>query len=490
MTDSNSIIIIGLGRLGQELLTKFPKHFHITIVDYSEGAEEVVRDLRRENIKLIKGDATSRLVLEGCGIDEADAVVITTTVEKVNIEVASVVTSNFNPRRVISLAITEDGQGRLDEMGVETENIFVASALGIRNKIEQRTKTPHAIGIGKEEILEVEVNPNSRLANKKLGLLKPINWRLGIIYREGNIIVPTVETVLRPRDRVVILGDPKVLQTVADVLTFNYEKFPLEYGPILLAYVSPQDDMRYIEEVAYVYSTLPLNKALIVSRDDRISPEADAVLREKGVTEPVYYGSQLSPFGAMEAAMTSYGGPGLILLSRRFLDSMKATFIGDKRRSFLARVIKKAKCPILIGNGTFPYERLVVPCVEGLDFGNVMDTAFQVTNELSSELNTLLPRPSPYISDTDDMQMFRDMQKQISSLASTFKTRANTRELAGNPVNAIVAALPEYSMVITNMQDTEQGSVFGDLLNPDITWGLTKRSPISTMVIPHWEESL
>jgi hypothetical protein len=97
---------------------------------------------------------------------------------------------------------------------VEVENIFTLSGASIRNMLEQKMRTAHAIGLGKNEILEVEVYPNSKLANKPIGSLAPIRWRICIIYREENTIIPRENTVLKPKDRVIILGDPVVLKTV------------------------------------------------------------------------------------------------------------------------------------------------------------------------------------------------------------------------------------------------------------------------------------
>ncbi|MFC1769938.1 NAD-binding protein [Nitrospirota bacterium] len=486
MAESNKLILVGLGRLGQEVLLRTPRNYNITCIDLFDTAEQTLADLKREDVTFIKGDATSRLVLEDCGVDDADIIVLTMTEQKMNIEVARVLTEHFNPRRIISLAITEDGERTLKAMDVETENIFVASALGIRNKLEQKTRTPHAIGIGKEEILEVEVNPNSRLANKKLGFLKPINWRLGIIYRDGNIIVPKHETILRPRDKVVILGDPRTLKTVTDILTFNFEKFPLEYGSTMIAFFSDKDAPSYTEEINYIYSTLPLKKTVLVYRDG-----SDALKESVPEIENAeHYKSSLSDIGAVEAAISSHGSTGLIVLSMSYMNSLRRGLFGDKRRGFISRLIKKAKCPVIIAGGTFPYQELVMPCLDDIDFESVIDSSFQLASELHGNLTTLIPKPSAYISDSEDVSDYKSMQSTISALSSTYKLKTYSKELEGNPIKEISLALMDYNMAIMSFEESSTIGVLADILNPDISWGITKRSTISTLLLPSWEDTL
>jgi len=196
----NRFIIIGLGGIGQELLKRLSKDFEITSIDLKKESEEIAKKIR-PSCRVITGDATSRLILDDAGVNDADGIIITTTDERVNIEVARILKKHFNPRRVIAVASTQKGIETLESTGVEVENIFTASATVIRNRLEQTTRTAHAIGLGKDEIMEVEIHPYSRLANRPLRTLTPIRWRIGIIYRDENIIIPSRETILKPKDR-------------------------------------------------------------------------------------------------------------------------------------------------------------------------------------------------------------------------------------------------------------------------------------------------
>ena len=272
---SGKCMIIGLGDIGLQLVRSLSRSIGLICVDTSAELLEVARQLRSEGLETFQGDATSRLFLERAGAGEVDTILITTTSEDVNIEVARVLREHFSVPRVVALGITRGGIRTLEKLDVEVEGIFTASATFLRNRVEFKSKTVQGIGLGKNEILEVEVHGHSRLAGKSLASLNPRSWRVGIVYRDGNIVIPGGDTVLRAKDRVVLLGDPKVLKTVTDLLTFRFTHFPLEFGDTLVAYLPAVADPAYLAELDYLLSVFPLEKALFICRRPESGLEAE-----------------------------------------------------------------------------------------------------------------------------------------------------------------------------------------------------------------------
>ncbi len=482
----NRIVIIGLGRIGRELLKKLPRDFEITCIDLDPELKERARKLKGEDVRFIAGDATSRLVLEDAGVDEADVVIITTTNEKVNVEAARLLREHFNAKRVISVGVTQENVEALEGLGVEVENIYIASATGIRNRIEQRSRAAHAIGLGKNEILEVEVHPNSRLANKPIGALAPIRWRIGIIYRDGNIIMPRKDRILKPRDRVIILGDPAVLKTVSEILTFSFQRFPLEYGSTVVAYLSGRESAGFFDELEYLFSVFHLNRIVFIYSKKAASLRE--LMKRNGFKNVEERETVLSPYNAIEGLLKEERGEhGLIVLSK---DIPVAASSDLRRRSFLNSLASAAACPILLAAGTFPYERMVVPCVEGMDVQRVMDTAFEISSSLNNELTALLVEPSSYISTEEEVRWFEEMKKSVSDMALVYKTSINAPVLKGNPVKAISGALKDYNLLIVDTGGWKKRGWFSLMLNPDVVWHIVSRSAISTLLIPPVEESL
>ncbi len=484
----NRLVIIGLGRIGQELLRKLPGDFEITCIDLNPALQERAKKLKGDEVRFIAGDATSRLVLEDAGVGDADVVIITITTEKVNVEVARLLKEHFSTKRVISVGVTQENIEALEGLGVEVENIYTASATGIRNRIERRSRAAHAIGLGKNEILEVEVHPNSRLANKPIGALAPIRWRIGVIYRDGNIIMPRKDRVLKPRDRVIILGDPAVLKTVSEILTFSFQRFPLEYGSTAVAYLSGKEDEGFFNELEYLFSVFPLNKIIFIHAKKAAvrSGRFREFIKEDSFKNIEERETVLSPYNAIQSVISEERGEyGLIVMSKDL--PVSPDF---RKRSFLNSLASIAVCPILLVAGTFPYEKMVVPCVEGIDVQRVMDTAFEISSSLNNEITALLVEPSGYISTEEEVKEFEEMKKNISDMALVYKSSVKAPVLKGNPVKAVAGVLKDYDLLIVDTASWKKRRWFSLMLNPDVVWHIVNRAPISTLLIPPIEESL
>ncbi len=353
-----------------------------------------------------------------------------------------------------------------------------------------RTKAALEVGIGKNEILEVEVHPHSKLANKPLGHLDPIRWRVGLVYRDGNIIIPRNETILKPRDRVLILGDPQVLKTVADILTFSFDRFPLEYGSIGLIYLSGREETRCVEELNYAFSAFPLERTVVIlserARDERFRDILDKLDIPGSIQKP----TSLPMRGAIEDTLyEAEGKQGLIAFSARALPS------SYRARRFLNELVTISRCPLLVCKGTFPYENICFPCVKGVDVEHVLETALEVSMAINNTITSLHVHPSSYIASEEEEEMFEEHKRIVSEMSLVYKAKVERRELSGNPIHAVLRTLDEerYDLLLTSTPPTLRKGIWGALapvLNPDEIWGILKRSSLSTLITPRLEEAL
>ncbi len=70
------------------------------------------------------------------------------------------------------------------------------------------------IGLGKGEIMEVLISFGSPYAYRHVGSLTNKMWRIVAIYRDGKQIFPTPATMLRPNDKLIIIGNSIVLEEI------------------------------------------------------------------------------------------------------------------------------------------------------------------------------------------------------------------------------------------------------------------------------------
>ena len=485
-----SFFIIGLGNVGLPLVRMLSVDFKLVCIDTNPEVLEQARQLRN-NITTIQGDATSRLVLEKAGIANADTVVISTTTEIINLEVARVLRAHFDVPRVIAIGITKQGIAELEELEIEVESIFAVSANGLRNRLEQRTKTVQGIGIGKNEILEVEVHPNARLANKPLATLRPKNWHIGIIYREGNIIVPRGNTILKPKDRVVILGQPQVISTIAERLSFSFRDFPLEHGDTAYLYLAENEDDAYLDELNYLIGTLPLKKAVIVHHPDNADQleKTRSILNEKGVALLETTPSRALPEKAIQAALSDQGhDPAIIFFAREAV--LRGLWGKYRHQQRIKQLLRQANCPIMMCSGTHPYQRLAVPAIHLADSPHALEKALEIASDITCSVEALLVRPSHYISAESENDDFASLKKTISDLAHAYRTSVRSRELEGNPIRAILAELANYNLLVTRTSSEISAGVVRSFLRPEISWHVLWDAPISALLIPPQEATL
>jgi Trk K+ transport system NAD-binding subunit len=485
---SNRLVIIGSGRIGSDLIQRLPKEFEIICIDQNaDPGEPPLTDKDSSKCTLVQGDATSRLVLEQAGVEEADMVILTTSTEKINLEVARILREKFHVPRIISIGITPEGIEELENLDVDVANIFEASSHSILNILESQIRTPQGIGTGQGEILEVIVHAQSRLVNKPLARLAPKNWQVGIIYREDKIIVPGGSVRLLPQDRVVIMGDPSTLKSVAALLTFSTHDFPIEYGSLALVYLSGSEKEDYFSEVEYLLNTLPFGEAVFM-----LSPS----IRDRGPFQPffercphiytVHSSSAGKPFNAiLESVKILWRNCGLIIGQKDvLLGSPGLLPYRNRRTRTIARCLEQLYAPMVFCAGTFPYKEVVMPAIPPADTKPLLETALEISAQLASELSVLLCSPSKYTGGEEEKVSFDTMKKTISDMGLLYKRKIPATPLKGNPVLEVISHLQDKNLLVLEPQEWGSRSYFSSLLNPDPFLHILAQSSITTIVQP------
>ena len=89
------------------------------------------------------------------------------------------------------------------------------------------------IGLGREEIMQVEVPPSSVFLHRLVAMLNEENktkWRIVAIYRKDKLILPNPMTTILPYDKLIIIGNSKVLKDVYKNIKKDAGMFPAPYG--------------------------------------------------------------------------------------------------------------------------------------------------------------------------------------------------------------------------------------------------------------------
>ncbi len=392
------------------------------------------------------------------------------------------------------MGITQEGIKKLQDLSVEVEPIFSATAVGIRNKLQPKTRAAHGIGLGRGEVLEVEVHPHSRLANRAIGSIAPLRWRIGLIYRGDNIILPRKDVMIKPGDRLLVLGEPGVLKTVAELFTFSFQRFPLEYGTTGVVYITGREDQGFIEEVKYALGIFPLQQAFLVfppSIDKARYLSGWEELREFSV---VLRESALGPLEAMEELFYEIqAAQALVVVSHELfgLYGGPLGILADiKARQFFQHLLDTARCPVLVARGTFPYEKTLVPALTGLNFSIALEKAIEVSSLVNNQVSAMLVEPSKYTATEEEALALQEARKRINELGLLHKRPIQVESFKGNPIRQLRSITKDYHLMVLGSAGWEHLSWRPTFIRPDLLWMALRGSPVSTLLIPAVEEAL
>lgn len=123
------------------------------------------------------------------------------------------------------------------------------------------------IGLGVGEIMEVKVPSDSPYAYRSIGSLQQRKWRIALIIRSDEIILPNSAEKIRPGDSLITVGDPNVLENVFRAIKREQPQFPNPFGPNIYCIIdmktqSDKDIISLINSCLYLHYKLS-NKILI-----------------------------------------------------------------------------------------------------------------------------------------------------------------------------------------------------------------------------------
>lgn len=86
------------------------------------------------------------------------------------------------------------------------------------------------IGLGIGEIMEVKVPIGSSYVYRHVGNIRKKKWKIAMIYRHQNYIIAAPDTIILPNDVLLIVGEPRVLQSVFRAVKKEPGQFPNPFG--------------------------------------------------------------------------------------------------------------------------------------------------------------------------------------------------------------------------------------------------------------------
>jgi Trk K+ transport system NAD-binding subunit len=424
MPNKPKVIIAGGGQSGRALSARLCSQWHVVVVD-SEGSKGPLLP----EVHFVQGDATSLLVLKQAGMEGAAAAIALTGRDEVNLEFCRLARQIYQIPQVLSSVRQSDQIKVFEELGVLTTSRPDSMASALQSRLEKGKRTTSDVGLGLGEILEVTVLPNSPVIGKSMVDLSPQAWLVAAIYRKGTLVVPHGQTRVEEGDRVLLVGEPAILPSIADFFRAGDSEFPLQFGnKIVITHAKVEAEAQYLAEHT---------KAL-------------------GAT-----------WEASEAGC-------LVVLAPRgnWLDAL-----GIGHRAFFQQ-LEGARVPVLLGRGTFPYESVVVAV--GAGKGGEVELAIDVARMLGiAKVTAVVVLPPTLVAGAERLEDLERALERAVRLGKAYRIKVVPVKLEGNPVRQLLEYCRGFGLLVMGHRRNRGVK----LTRPDVSRLLLINAPVSTLVL-------
>lgn len=217
------VVIAGGGSVGRFTAEQLVAAGHqVTIL---ENDRAVVREYKDHNSKGVTwhlGDACDVAVLASAGVKDADVVASVTGDDEDNLVVSLLAKQEFGVPRVVARVNNPNNYWMFNDMwGVD---VSVSTPHLITSLVQEAVTVGSFVRLmqlkgGNAELVEVTLADNSPARDKQLADLQfPRSATVVAIVRDGRVLVPNKETVLRVGDEVMALITEDAEEAVSKIL--------------------------------------------------------------------------------------------------------------------------------------------------------------------------------------------------------------------------------------------------------------------------------
>jgi trk system potassium uptake protein TrkA len=212
------IIVIGCGRIGKALATHLINEGHeVVIIEQDEERAKTIAEAM--DVIVIHGDASNTEIMKDSGVERADAAAVLSPDDNINLAICQML-KKYNVPKIV--ARVNDPSKKDLYIGLEiTAAISIVSAAvsQFKNALTKEIgRSMMSIAGGNAEVIEVKAT-NERLDGKKIkdvGL--PNGATIGMIYRNGEVIICSKETILKKDDVLTVITKTDVIKDVFTIL--------------------------------------------------------------------------------------------------------------------------------------------------------------------------------------------------------------------------------------------------------------------------------
>lgn len=226
---ANRVLIGGGGTIGMYVARKLEERdstITVTIIEPNiKRAEEVAN--RLNNVVVLNGSALDANLLQEAEIGRTETYIALTNDDKVNV-LSAMLAKQHGAASTACLVSNLDARPLISPLGIDAyidpRSVTVSSVL--QHVRRGRIRGVHGVEAGDGEVVEAEALETSPMIGKPLREADlPEGIRIGAVVRDDQVIIPTGDTEIRPKDRVVMFALRDKIEEIQHLFRVSIEYF-------------------------------------------------------------------------------------------------------------------------------------------------------------------------------------------------------------------------------------------------------------------------
>ncbi len=452
MLAARDVVVVGMGRVGRRLVHELHSERSVTVVDLRADRLDMVPTMAgRIEVRKVLGDGTSRLVLDKAGVVAHTTLVVAMGDDTVNREVARLAREVYHVIEMVVLLGSGfvPGEGLSESDALERHSATAALVLNRLNVGETRGV---ALGLGKGELRQITVMEGSAAAGRPLAEIHPHRWLVAAVYRDDVLLVPHGQTVLVPGDRVLLVGQPEVLSSVAAFIRGGRPVFPTQYGER----IGVLGEGAALKEAAWLMEHTLASEQVSLSKAD------------------------VHPDNHRDADIASY------LLDRKIgcvvMDPLPISWTArvGLQSSSRKRFVLASRVPILVARGTLPYRRILLAVGGDQDPDLIAQVSIDLARQCGASITVLTVLAPSLAEGSDEQDALRSLPGRVAHIARLHGVVVEKRIDHGNPIERIRHHAKDFDLLVVGHSARRRNTLF----TPDVSLFLLHDTPCSVMFVP------
>lgn len=228
-TVARRIIVAGGGHIGAflgEILENDHPGVSAKIIEYDSARAHRIADTLERTI-VINGDVIDPEILDEASVSECEAIIAVTNDDETNI-LASLLAKRFGTKRAVTLINNVTYSPLITSLGIDV--VVSPRAITVSTILQHvrrgRIRAVHSLAEGFGELIEAEILETSGLSGKAIGEAGlPDGVLFGAIVRDGEVIIPRADTIMRVNDRVVLFSETAAVRAIENLFAVRLEFF-------------------------------------------------------------------------------------------------------------------------------------------------------------------------------------------------------------------------------------------------------------------------